>query len=306
LKACESNVARVLLRRGLGLIEVIVVLVIVAFVGLLLITALPRQRESSRSAVCRSNLMQIGMALALYEQSARQLPTVPDLSSKNAVSPLGAMLGELGLADFTGLDPRQAPPKARTHANVVERRLPAFICPSDPIATSSLFLTPLSYRASTGDCSDGRTGAFAPGKLVRSADVEAGDGLAYTAAFTERLVGNLQPVPDLRNYAVVPGPVGDQGCPRALQSAWQGDAGSTWMVAEWRSTLYNHVLTPDASPSCVADDRGTSTIGASSGHPQRVHVLLLDGSVRPFTPQVDAKIWRGLGNINDRGKAPAP
>jgi hypothetical protein len=245
--------------------------------------------------------MQIGMALTLYQQSSRRLPGVPEVGSARARSPLAAMLVELGLADFTSLDPNKPPPKGRTPANIVERPVPGFTCPSDTFAKVSFFPAPISYRACTGDRADGQTGPFAPGVVVRSKDVEAGDGLSYTAAFSERLVGNRRPVADPRNYAVIPGPVSDQGCPPspAPASVWQGDAGSSWLFADWNSTLYNHVLTPDASPSCVADNGRSAAMGASSGHVNRIHVLLLDASVRPFTPHVDPKIWRSLANIHD-------
>jgi type II secretory pathway pseudopilin PulG len=286
-------------QRGLGAVEVVVVAVIVALVGLAILASLPRHRELARSAGCQANLMQIGRALALYQQSSGQLPTVPPLGSTIATSPLAAMLGELGLSDFTGLKPSQSSPEGRVHVPVVERPLPGLTCPSDTLAVAGIFPAPISYRATTGDRTGGQTGPFAPGRLVTIADVEAGDGLAYTAAFAERLVGNHQPVSYLGNYALVPGPVSDLGCPRALDSAWQGDAGSSWLTSGWRSTLYNHVLTPNATLSCVATDRRSAAIGASSHHPGRVYVLLLDGGVRAFTPRVDTKIWRALANFDD-------
>ena len=111
------------------------------------------------------------------------------------------MLLELGQPDFLDLrDPKQPPPR-RPDALTGERPIPGFVCPSEPRATAAHFPAPISYRATTGDTPRGENGAFAPGRQVRLADVEAGDGLSYTAAFAERLVGDGRKAPAAWNYA---------------------------------------------------------------------------------------------------------
>jgi hypothetical protein len=291
-------------RRGVSAPEVLVVLAIVTVVGLLVVMGLTRQRETARFAGCQRNLMQIGIALAMYDQSAGQLPFVPDLADSAAASspsPLGALLIELHLPDLSELSDRNRPPPRRSNANPTERPIAGFLCGSDPNKTASLFPAPVSYRATTGDLPDGRNGAFAPGRRMSLADVEARDGTAYTAAFAERLVGDGRtgsPAP--MNYALVPGPVSPAGCPEVVRSAWRGDAGASWWKPpSWQSSLYNHALTPNASPSCIAGDGRTALMGASSGHVRGVNVLLLDGAVRTFTPRVDPKIWREWANVGD-------
>ena len=158
--------------------------------------------------------------------------------------------------------------------------MPGFVCASDPSAIAGVFPAPVSYRATTGDAPDGRNGAFAPGREVRLAAIEASDGVSYTAAFSERLVGDNRPEhPARSNYALAPGPLANTGCPQAAPAAWRGDAGASWVASNWQSTLYNHALTPDAEPSCIADDRRSAFMGASSGHVNGVNVLFFDLSV---------------------------
>lgn len=292
------------IRPGRGLLEVVIVLVIVFLAALLLITALPRQREKGRLAACQFNLMQIGRAIVLYHQTTDRLPRVPALGPGVAVDrpgPLHALLGELNLPDFTEIGRT----KKLRHAGgaVVERPIPGFVCPSDPLALAPGFPAPVSYRATTGDQVDGRDGAFAPGGTAQLEDIENADGLAHTAAFSERLVGDQRNHPDPRNYMIRPGPVPSAPC-HAEASGWRGDAGSSWLTANWTSTLYNHTLTPNSPTSCVADDGRTAHMGASSGHVGQVQVLLFDGSVRGFTPRVDPKIWRGLANFHDAPPGP--
>ena len=209
-------------------------------------------------------------------------------------SPLKVLLETLGLPDLTGLSDAKNPPERRPGLSLGERRVPGLICSSDPHATAGLFLAPVNYRATTGDTPEGTNGAFALGRHVSLAAVEAGDGKGCTVGFAERLVGDARKAPGPNNYAVVPGPLHGAGCPQPEPSAWRGDAGASWLASDWQSTLYNHALAPDQAPSCLADDRRSAFMGASSGHPNGVNVLILDGSVRTYTPQVDLKIWREL------------
>jgi prepilin-type N-terminal cleavage/methylation domain-containing protein/prepilin-type processing-associated H-X9-DG protein len=312
----RRNNGRAVRRRGLNAIEVIVVLAILALFAMLGVMILPRRRETARMASCQRNLMQIGVALALYDQGQRSLPTTPALGGATAdeeSGPLIALLVELGLPDLTELsDSKTRPPKQAglTHE---ERRVPGFLCASDSRAFLGTFPAPVSYRATTGDAPDGRNGAFAPGRQVSIAEIEAGDGVGYTAAFSERLVGDGAPEhPAPWNYALVPGPLPAAGCPAAEAPSWRGDAGSSWVAGDWRSTLYNHALPPNAVRSCIADDHRSAFMGASSGHAGGVNVLIFDGSVRTFTPRVDAAIWHQWAAIpevphrTNEGSGPSP
>ncbi len=46
-------------------------------------------------------------------------------------------------------------------------------------------------------------------------------------------------------------------------------------------------------------------MGASSGHVNRVNVLMLDGSLKVITPTIDPKIWAGMGTVGSpKAKSP--
>ena len=98
------------------------------------------------------------------------------------------------------------------------------------------------------------------------------------------------------------GPVDEFGCPPAPSSSRRYDAGSTWVEASWRSTLYNHALTPNAVPSCVATDGLSARMGASSSHLNGVNVLIFDGSVRTVSPTIALPVWKALATV----KSPPP
>lgn len=297
-------------RRGLNAAELLVVLAVVGLVVLLIALALPRQRERARTARCQQNLMQIGVALGIYTQIGQRLPGVPppgSLDSPVRPGPLAAMIETLIVPDFDSLEPGKVPPTSDPVEAARERMLIGFLCPSDPspVLWSAAFRAPINYRANTGDSSPGGVGPFSPGLSLSFEEVEAADGSSYTAAFSERLLGTGTSLPDLANYAAVDRLTVSGSCPADLPpQSWRGDAGTSWVEASWRSTLYHHGLTPNATPSCIALDGQTARVGASSGHPGRsVHVLLLDGSVRPYGRNVDARVWGRLATIRD---APAP
>ena len=285
-------------RRGLSAVEIIVVSVLVLIATACLLVAIPRAREGSRRASCQRNLMQIGMALGLYHQSAGRLPIV----RLDGDSQITAMLNTLGQADFTAFrDPKVAPPRQGSGL-IAKRTVPGLLCPTDRDAFAGLSPAPISYRANTGDTTDGQGGPFAIGRAVTLADVEAGDGASYTASFAERLVGDgRNGVPAPSAYALVPGPIGESGCPTSPDASWRGDAGSSWLRADWRSTLYGHLPAPGRN-SCVAEDGRTAYLGASSDHHEGVHVLLLDGSLRTYLPSVAPGVWQALGTIGGPGR----
>jgi prepilin-type processing-associated H-X9-DG protein len=290
-------------------IDLIVVLFLVAVLVLVMLMAMPRGREQARLTACQKNLAQIGLALALYDQTQRQLPTIDrpepmdDSRLESGPGPLKILLQTLGQADFLGLAPNSTPPHP-TGPVPGEVTVPGFICSSDPNATANLFNAPISYRGNTGDDHLGSNGVFAPGRRISLAEIEQGDGSSYTAAFSERLVGDsfdghLSPW----NYAAAAGPLPAGGCSlmwlKDRAAHWRGDAGSSWVAAGYRSTLYNHALQPGSALSCVALEGQSAYMGASSGHSRGVNLLMLDGSVKLVQPSIDSKVWRNFAAIAD-------
>jgi prepilin-type N-terminal cleavage/methylation domain-containing protein len=292
--------------RGFTLTEVIVVVVIIGLAFLFLLVMVPQGREQARLVACRKNLGQIGIALALYDQSHQRLPAVAlptgfdGPSGTRAPGPLRTLLETLQLPDLTELEDTKTPAEPQPGQVPGEMPVPGFVCASDPNATAGWFAAPISYRATTGDSPAGENGSFAPGRVLSLKDVEAADGSSYTAAFSERLVGDNQPNhPTLCNYQVVPGPLsGSKRTTTADGSGWRGDAGSSWTWSDYRSTLYNHALPVIARNSSLAIDGKTAYMGASSGHVRGVNLLLLDDSVTLVTPTVDPKVWKELARVN--------
>jgi len=249
------------------------------------------------------------MALALYDQIQNQLPAIgqpgaldgPGVAPEASANPgpLRVLLESLALADFTELIDAKKAPQPRPAEVPGETAVPGFVCQSDPRALAGRFLAPVSYRAATGDSPDGNNGPFAPGRSLALSVIEAADGLSYTAGFAERLTGDRSNgFASLTAYQLVSDRISPAGCPPAVDaSVWRGDAGSSWRVGDYRSTLYNHALIPGGQPSCIARDGQTAFMGASSGHTRGVNMLLLDGSVTLVVPTINPKIWREFASV---------
>ncbi len=183
-------------RGGVTLIEVLVVGCIIAAAVLFLIMMVAQAREQARLVSCRNNLGQIGKAIAIYDQLHQQIPVV---LAPRAIdggeetrwpSPLRAMLETLQIPDLAAIKDAQTPPTALDGTPPADVPVRGFICTSDPDATSGRFPAPVSYRATTGDSPLGDDGTFAFGRVLRLQAVEEADGLSYTAAYSERLVGD--------------------------------------------------------------------------------------------------------------------
>ncbi len=290
------------------MIEILVIFAIISFVVLFLLMAMSRGREEARLLGCRNNLFHIGVALATYDQSYDCLPFIGEPApaepsgsgGSRSPGPLRVLLESLQLPDMTELmDPKKFP-AARPGQVPGEMPVPGFVCASDPNATGGLFAAPINYRAVTGDTPKGDNGAFSPGRKRSLAELEAADGLSFTAGFSERLVGDNGPgLALLNHYQIVPGPLSPPGCPPVADpNAWRRDAGSSWRTSDYRSTLYNHALPLIGKPSCIARDGTTAFMGASSGHTRGLNLLRLDGAVTLIRMSIDPKVWRELAAID--------
>ena len=292
-------------RAGISGADVLVVLIIVFLTTLVILMLLSRGREHARMASCQNNLAHVGRALALYDHLEHKLPTVPHLATLDTPatslpkSPLRAMLEALVQPNLLGITDDKTPPPPRPGEVPGERPVPGFVCSSDPNATSGQFPAPNSYRACTGDGRLGENGAFQPGRAISLKEVEERDGLSYTAAFSERLVGdNLANHAAARNYTIPRDRILADTCPGPPDlSSWRGDAGSSWVSSDYRSTLYNHALPPGAQSSCIESSGRTALMGASSGHVRGVNMLLLDGRVMVVLPSINTKIWKEFARI---------
>lgn len=314
-------------RRGIALIELLVVVSIVGALASFILPAVQSARESARRAHCANNLRQILLASQAYEAIFTVYPLVssrpgagPILREYSALSLLLPYLDQNGL--FHGInfqvgmqDPYLFPPTLpltlgrEANSTYFDIGIEALACPSDPAAQLGE-AGGTNYRCNLGAerwyDQVGRTGGPLGGFLpARTADIR--DGLSQTAAFGERLRGRLDrsflhPSTDL----MIGGKGGGYTVDECLSEcaglpAWPGgfrsEAGLTWLVGSLAQTCYTHVHTPNSSvPDCIAiASPPPGLVGLRSYHPGGVHVGMSSGSVRFASSTIDRALWRAMG-----------
>jgi prepilin-type N-terminal cleavage/methylation domain-containing protein/prepilin-type processing-associated H-X9-DG protein len=325
-------------RYGYSLVELLVVIGIISILVGLLLPAVQSAREAARVAHCRSNLKQIGLAIAGYHDVNRCYPSCCQLDVKRYYdgfySPQDRFLPYLersalfNAINFScGTLPLDVPavkriPPWAVIANAQNQtayatHLAEFLCPSDAARPDS---AANSYRGCAGvgpfggtvaETPDSGNGMFPEIGVISAASVA--DGLANTAAFSERLIGSsgkagLRSGRDVNNAVVETVRVADDSL-TACTIAAHADTrhpvyrspGKWWFWVGREHTLYNHTQEPNGRvPDCFNGFSIPSDgmITARSLHPGGVNVLRGDGSVGMVRVGVDRVAWRALGSRN--------
>ncbi len=166
-------------RPAFTLIELLVVIAIIAILIALLVPAVQKVREAASRITCTNNLKQIGLALHMYHDTHKKLPSGYLMNLDAAGQEIGPGWG-WGAQILDGLE--QSPLRAKINLNVDlsntvhamprTQRLAVFICPSDDYLTT--FTPPTATTAlAHGDY----VGVFGSNEIED--DPGAGNGLFY-------------------------------------------------------------------------------------------------------------------------------
>lgn len=320
-------------RRGVTLVEMLVVVAIIATLVGLLLPTVQSARESARGSRCLNNMRQLAVALAGHEAAKREYPVgsesrsfpayprvTPQHCRWSTLAHLAPYFEEQSLLD--GLD-RSVPlyidlrPDAIAPQNkpVVKIVVPLFLCPSDRGVAVSPIFGPTNYAACAGSGRDGGApfatdGLFFINSRTRVKDVS--DGLSKTVAFSESLLGDSSTTSRstataANAYAFVMGaPLTGASCASTAVWNFSDPRGFSWANGEYRTTMYNHERLPNdpamdcmgvlMSPPVGRMDMLYAAYGwraARSRHPGGVNVAMADGAVRFVQDGVDPAVWKG-------------
>ncbi|MHC5541104.1 DUF1559 family PulG-like putative transporter, partial [Singulisphaera rosea] len=139
-------------RRGFTLIELLVVIAIIAVLIALLLPAVQAAREAARRIQCTNNLKQIGLGLHNYHQTNDCFPPGffrqrnskgalvgnEDFSTHARMLPFVEQQALYNAANFS-IGCYNDPVVDEVNSTVTQTRVSAFLCPSSPLPTFSLW-----------------------------------------------------------------------------------------------------------------------------------------------------------------------
>ncbi len=310
-------------RKGFTLIELLVVIAIIAILIALLLPAVQQAREAARRSDCRNKMKQLGLALHNYLETHSVLPPSSvakglcstGVAASNTLNGNGlvlllpyldqsALYNQLNFSlAFDDYGPGSAPlPSggATSNADLVNRRMAIFNCPSDPgpqgIPSSSSYMLPggsnehrtnydfIVYRLTYNNCHGWTSRAasqrtmFEDGSKCRPRDVT--DGMSNTAMMAETR---------------------QACCGNGANANWGGrgytQIGLSLSGVTPNRTTRNSSSYPGGSKDFAPWLGDWNTTG--SLHVGGLHVLLGDGAVRFMGDNTDYSIRLNLDRIAD-------
>ncbi|HCO27295.1 MAG: prepilin-type cleavage/methylation domain-containing protein [Gimesia sp.] len=310
-------------RKGFTLIELLVVIAIIAILIALLLPAVQQAREAARRSDCRNKMKQLGLALHNYLETHSVLPPSSvakglcstGVAASNTLNGNGlvlllpyldqsALYNQLNFSlAFDDYGPGSAPlPSggATSNADLVNRRMAIFNCPSDPgpqgIPVSSSYMLPggsnehrtnydfIVYRLTYNNCHGWTSRAasqrtmFEDGSKCRPRDVT--DGMSNTAMMAETR---------------------QACCGNGANANWGGrgytQIGLSLSGVTPNRTTRNSSSYPGGSKDFAPWLGDWNTTG--SLHVGGLHVLLGDGAVRFMGDNTDYSIRLNLDRIAD-------
>jgi prepilin-type N-terminal cleavage/methylation domain-containing protein len=298
-------------RRGFTLIELLVVIAIIAVLVALLLPAVQQAREAARRTQCKNNMKQIGLALHGYHDTYGTLPISQGMAT-NAVGTYLQRSWSRGILPF--MDQGNIYAKwdwtigfaAGTNRDLIKAPIATFKCPSSP----SPNVVSVTYSGADVDNPAGPT--FQAGVMEYFANSVNWDFPGRPAGNNAAEVAQIQGMIPYHTEGIQFSAVTDGLTNTIMVGETAG--GATYYLSNYKTNGAQHGTqgtwaTRNRSGITPMDSTGTVALGGNcimdcinyngtnyySFHPQIVHFLMGDGSVKSISTNVDVDVaWRLL------------
>ncbi len=265
-------------RRAFTIVELLVVIAVIGLLMALILPAVQQAREAARRTQCRSNLHQMGIATHNYHDAHQFFP-FGYLSPHQKLLPY---IDQGALFDRLESDPLYALDSGFPVVSL-------FVCPSDPLSSSSNVLTSYAISSHVGDYDRNDMGCLTHALALRFLPAaDFADGMSATISFGE--VKNPSPIwdaeftDDLDTFTANCFDILNSGAPPFSVDNW------SWPFAP---ADFKEIMPPNTGNFQNGFDYAAN---AGSHHTGGVHVLMVDGSAHFISDSIDLMTWRALGS----------
>lgn len=312
-------------RVAFTLIELLVVIAIIAVLIALLLPAVQQAREAARRTQCKNNLKQLGLALHNYLDAMSVFPSANCYGINNSSASWSAQARILPYIDAANLQNLiNFGATYNTQYNVTKTRVPTFMCPSEindrmregTLPSASHY--PLNYAVNRGtwfvwDPVTQTNGEGAFGVNTRYSARDFIDGMTNTIGMSEVKAyqtnnrGGSGPLTVAAGSTIPATP--------SVVIGYGGTVSTTghteWVDGKIHETCFtstfgpntkvlvnnvdsDYVSTTEKAPLGASTDVTHAAVTSRSFHTGIVNSLLMDGSVRSISNNIDLNTWRAL------------